>query len=1564
MSRRVRLLPPYSKYFTVGELELPRGVEDNGLIAPGMQCATRIRFTPDSWADLDDTLTMVTELGRFQIPLVANREPPRLTMEESVEVGACFVGHSLTRTIEVRNIGGRGRFRLEPETYAKKAFPPRAGLLQNHKVGRGTTTSAELAKRLGLDLVDDEDLEPNTRDRRVYAGAFSVTPGEFLLDKDETVCLEVTYEPEEPGRHRAFIKFACDNCYKNDLILNAEACEAQSFLSHLDGREPYPGEIESGRPLFFGQVSPGGRVERSIMIRNDSKLPVRYEWRVEPVDLQSRAEGLPCVFTVFPSPKTEEQLEEEAEEVTKYPDGVLPPKKGTQFSVTFCPQSVARLHCRASLWLSYGSEETSPCDMFCLAVDLEGVGRPIEVAASPPALFAPMNLTPGQESVVRMSLTNLALDAPAVFSFPRERIPQGVSISPLEGTIPPGGASKVAVTVRGEQIGPVLHELHCTIRNGVALGVQLQAQVVGPPVKLATAAVDFGLVQVDTDGNACLRLTNASDVSAAAYRLEVRAPPGKAAATDGGRQLTVAAFGITMDPPEGVLGPEESIDVRLTCRPTACGAHRATLVVHVDGCSPRLVALRADVLEPQLVLDSDVIDLGMAFVGVEQKITFWLKNLTKLPVAFEWDPDFVGDTEHMRMSIFPSEGVVKSGGSYRLRLTLVPTKAAPLEVRALCLVKKGNNPIALTVRADVQGLSVSYSIVKDVPISIEHRTEVLCAGPSPVFDYGNTCRVGETQTQVLYLQNNTGIEAPFAIWAESFGLRPRPRVGRHSSYIQALQSVDNSMTRAGGGGGGGGGYPNMMAGANRAASPRNTLRSPNGNQTATGRGSLAQQQQSSGISLGDDQEQKGPFRSDLGKTMMTLRKQQQESEGVLGAGTGLAIEISPSEGVIPPFKDCYVRVTCHTNMYGTYTDTLHCAIGTLEAKRLPLRIGVIGTPLVLHKNRRLIRGLPSQPLHDQTAISLQFSDAIFGAPTETRTFYVFNTSPMEMEVEWDALRTIIHRDLPDDIDYVEVKMRSALGVLSVDLDPLDYTDGKLPAMYTVEPSMARIPGGGSASFTACFVPPKREELTHVPGCRVAEVTEMQHWGMLVGRQRLITTGLPRSSIADGELKLVTWTHGNPVDRAGRAAAATARNLRRGASGVAIKELPEEEALTVEAEAAAAAAAAAPAAPAFASVPEGEEAAVLPPAAEAAAAPQVPEEPASAAATESEATAEPASAAETPTPISVPIIATPAATVAVAAVAAPPAAPAEDEEPRVQCILRGSMHPFAGPPDVPLQPLRVALMARNIGCRLQPAETGLTSLKFSVHANLGSSHPTFLRAATFTNTLQIPMVVAISAKGELSPFAIVGVTPSAPQDASLDLTVMTPEGHAKVGSHIPARENIEVSVKFTEPEELEQSVKDYNLHGFLQMVYKNGDIQRFPLEAEVVHPEVQLGRKDLDFKITHIRAPKTLRVTLKNPTKADCRWEAVEKDQKPRFKDAPDAAARIGPFIVRPSGGVIPGRGLGMPKTQEISITYEPTQAKFDDREISFAVYKGRPADLYASGEGSFNEEAVDYLMTS
>ena len=187
---------------------------------------------------------------------------------------------------------------------------------------------------------------------------------------------------------------------------------------------------------------------------------------------------------------------------------------------------------------------------------------------------------------------------------------------------------------------------------------------------------------------------------------------------------------------------------------------------------------------------------------------------------------------------------------------------------------------------------------------------------------------------------------------------------------------------------------------------------------------------------------------------------------------------------------------------------------------------------------------------------------------------------------------------------------------------------------------------------------------------------------------------------------------------------------------------------------------------------------------------------------------------------------------------------------------------------------------------------------------------------------------------------------------------------------------------TEPPWEPPPCEDFTLDGRLIITYANGDLQTLPLEGSVIHPSLELrrpatgmpwasaeggGRNVISYGRVHVGAPKPVEIMLSNPTLVDATWTVTAAGVRPkasvgqqqqadgsRVHEAEDEA-RFGPFIVKPAGGLLPGRGLRLPRTQVITITFAPTDAVEYTQNLVFAVSKGRVCTLALEGTGSFDE---------
>ena len=321
---------------------------------------------------------------------------------------------------------------------------------------------------------------------------------------------------------------------------------------------------------------------------------------------------------------------------------------------------------------------------------------------------------------------------------------------------------------------------------------------------------------------------------------------------------------------------------------------------------------------------------------------------------------------------------------------------------------------------------------------------------------------------------------------------------------------------------------------------------------------------------------------------------------------------------------------------------------------------------------------------------------------------------------------------------------------------------------------------------------------------------------------------------------------------------------------------------------------------------------------------------------------------------------------------------------VRLALKGSYHPYAHRPDVDPAPLKVYLTTEAKAAAL--AVDDPTGFAYTWHANLPHDHPTSTsRLATLTNTSLTSWTFVVDT---MAPFLLGAPEASlggkVTEDAS---TFPFPVRPGRRVVTLPPRESVDVPVLFREPEEKELTNVDYEMTGELHVSFSNGDHQSLGLKALVVHPALEPSTPSLAFGKVHTRTPKPMQLVLSNPTVADAEWCVVAGPEgrpswvaagrsarpaspaKKRGAADPEAElsetevatrralreGRVGRFRVEPHKGVIPGRGLRMPKTTTVTVWCEPEEVGEVEALLTFAVRRGRSCNVAVAGVGSLDE---------
>lgn len=243
VSRFVRVIPPGTTVFSITPLVYPPRCK-NGCVAPGVGVTAEVSFTPTSLGDFSDQLLVETEGGSYEVRLTARREPPRLSIPDVINIGACLVGDAMRVVLPCTNKGGPGVFKLLP----KELYP---------------------------DVPEDTDW---TTMGCVRIPPFTIYPVWFSLAHNETVDLNFEYVPLTLEEHSRDFVALCDNLTVRQFTVMASAKQADVRISEINSVSIDTADGRINRDLVFGPAYAGSETNQQIAVSNHTGLELDYEW--------------------------------------------------------------------------------------------------------------------------------------------------------------------------------------------------------------------------------------------------------------------------------------------------------------------------------------------------------------------------------------------------------------------------------------------------------------------------------------------------------------------------------------------------------------------------------------------------------------------------------------------------------------------------------------------------------------------------------------------------------------------------------------------------------------------------------------------------------------------------------------------------------------------------------------------------------------------------------------------------------------------------------------------------------------------------------------------------------------------------------------------------------------------------------------------------------------------------------------------------------------------------------------------------------------------------------------
>eukprot|EP00656_Telonema_subtile_P014569 TRINITY_DN17487_c0_g1_i4.p1 TRINITY_DN17487_c0_g1~~TRINITY_DN17487_c0_g1_i4.p1 ORF type:complete len:1445 (-),score=461.84 TRINITY_DN17487_c0_g1_i4:50-4384(-) len=841
ISCRLRSLPPSRSEFSVTPLQFP--MSDNGQLAPGMSCHCKVIFAPVHLAQLQDSFSIATQLGVIHINLLGKRPAPQLVIPRTLDLGPCVVGSQVSSTVTVQNSGGAGRFiaMCTKECLVLEQAPEL--MLQQHP------------------WLDSPEEQPPP-EQPLTTSAFSVQSAGFQLGPDQSCELTVTFAPEAHGEMQDQCYLLCDDCSYTALHFKGVGSAPVVAVTRIDEQHvapPLPAELE------FGQLCVSCVKERVVSVSNSSELEVCFSWGLfKAQDPQPDCTDLPGISSTWVAGPLQPAGQGFCVEPAQ---GRIAAHSTMQLCVRYAPEQQGQHNTLARMLVT---EPLSGLEQSAAEFTLNGQAVLCEVEVSPPVVFFSGSLLMGMHYTRSFAMHNHS-DAPTSFhwSLPPGDGESTVLISPQTGSLEPHSSQQFSMVLSSASPQPSLQiSRECSLGQAEPVVVFAEAQVHSPEIRILEPSIEYGLVALDQRTSYNITLCNSSE-SPAEWLLS--------------HEHTGQQKEFFFVPAHGCIAPMSSDVVTVCFKPGTLGAYQGWVALHGEGENTQYLQCSAMVQSPKVCLGSSSLQLGTAYLGVQQQHSITVRNLSMLSTHVSWQ---AVQAEGMIVQFEPCSCELGPAEERQMNLLFEPTRSGPLTCLLMCAVEGQAMPLGLQVSTTVATLQVEYSIAEQPP---EQQGSIHFGQQVPIFS---------APTRTLLITNKSAIPARFALTMQRFlaaGDSPAPPApAQRTSLGQALAQA--------------------LGPAERTAAQ--------GSSHETAR-----------------------FRSEHGRSLVAARIRHAQEQSALSQDRGIAVMLSSQAGMVGAWETVTVVLTCLSNMPGLYHDVLSCTVADLPPASFDLCVRVVGSPM-------------------------------------------------------------------------------------------------------------------------------------------------------------------------------------------------------------------------------------------------------------------------------------------------------------------------------------------------------------------------------------------------------------------------------------------------------------------------------------------------------------------------------------------------------------------------------------------------------------------------------------------
>lgn len=724
VSRRVKILKPESRLFTLTKPYGNNNVEKGTKVAPGMVTEFLIQFTPETKMDYSYDLVIVTEREKFIVPIRCIGQRAMISFPDVINFGVCPVKHPTDKPVVIRNIGEKSAkwvLTVPPPFYTERS----EGFLEIGQVDQVNLSFLPQESRVFQEemILSYDSLEAYVpiigeanNDSNVYLSKTFINLKQTYITLSSQDTLKIINKSTVPidFEWRAFANEREENEKKMKLNLQLSQEEAEermrveenmgadSDLESLDSDDSYDElEIKNKRER---------KLQRELTAVERKYNSIRKAVEDDLMLFQDE------IFNIEPQ------------------RGKIWPNSEIQITVTFCPQSALHYSCIAYCNVTC-SEERLPLNLTAI-----GIGPEAELSF-PEYDIGDVFVNHTQE-INHIFIENKG-DIEAKYVIVPSESPFGSKFvfEQNEGVL---GISELArrqqlkVKFKSELMGEFSETFKIKlIGSSEILSLTFKGHVMPPSFEFDRTEINFGEVSFQFPYSEIVRITNTSEVPFT-YRIRV---PG---------DWTLLRKEFEIVPNSGTLRKGETHNIQVDFIPMTVKKYDLVMVVDIDGVGPDMhtLPIRAECFVPKVeLIPSDSIDFGPVFLRHPYTHNIELKNRSKLQAKFEM---LQQDEQSTIWGIYKpdrEEGYIEPKQSTFVEITIIPQKAGPLRIPMyIRVLGDSSQPNMITLLANCTG-----------PI-----VEVL----TPELDFGKV-QVLNDYPMTISLHNKSDIEAEYTAFTKN-----------------------------------------------------------------------------------------------------------------------------------------------------------------------------------------------------------------------------------------------------------------------------------------------------------------------------------------------------------------------------------------------------------------------------------------------------------------------------------------------------------------------------------------------------------------------------------------------------------------------------------------------------------------------------------------------------------------------------------------------------------------------------------------------------------------------------